>query len=170
MEVLFENKYIRSKELNKEIYRYIYFFRKPLLVWDIVLLLLLILDVVMTVIGRELNSSVLIVAPLFFIYQITGYFRTIKLSEKRDRELHREDEEICLSVCDQCIWFEAPKGNNIKMEYSNVKEVIITKNLIMLSTEAKLLYIFRKDSFTIGTSEDFLIFLRRKGFYIKQSK
>lgn len=42
-----------------------------------------------------------------------------------------------------------------------------TKNLILLQSKASLIYIFRKDTFTKGTTDDFVIFLRSKGIKIK---
>ena len=45
---------------------------------------------------------------------------------------------------------------------------MITKNLILLHSKAKLIYIFRKDTFTKGTKNDFIAFLKDKGVKINR--
>ena len=42
-----------------------------------------------------------------------------------------------------------------------------TKNLILLKSRANLIYILRKDTFTKGTKDDFIAFLRSKGIKVK---
>ncbi|MGI6745062.1 MAG: hypothetical protein ACOX45_02610 [Acutalibacteraceae bacterium] len=42
-----------------------------------------------------------------------------------------------------------------------------TKNLILLRSEANLVYIFCKDTFSKGTPDEFLTFLSKKGLKVK---
>ena len=54
-----------------------------------------------------------------------------------------------------------------KMELSSIKKVVQTKNLILVFTKARLVWILRKDTFGDRSKEEFLAFLRGKGLKIK---
>ena len=57
-------------------------------------------------------------------------------------------------------------GNENKMQisYDKIKKVIKTKHYYLLKSKAKLCWAFKKDGFTTGNPEEFLSFLRNKGF------
>lgn len=50
----------------------------------------------------------------------------------------------------------------IVLEYSSIKKVLVTKNLIILMTKAKLGHILRRDAFTLGSEEEFMQFINSK--------
>jgi len=87
---------------------------------------------------------------------------------KRDAEVHGKEISVETIVTDAFIQNTATTGAVNKLEYDKIRNVVQTKNLILLRSKANLIYIFRKDTFTKGTKDDFIAFLKVKGFKVKQ--
>ena len=167
METLFENSYVRNKELAKEIYRYYYFQRKWLVVCYALLLLSFLGNILTSIFEKTYNWGVCIFVPLFFLFQFYCYFRQVNTMVKRDSEVHGKEISVETIVTNEYIQNTASTGAVNKLEYDKIRNSVQTKNLILLRSRANLIYIFRKDTFTKGNKEDFISFLNGKGVKIK---
>lgn len=167
MEILFENSYVRNKELAKELYRYFYFQRKWLVVCYVLIFLSFFVNILISIFDKTYNWSILIFTPLFFLFQLYCYFHQVSRMIKRDYEVHHKEISVDTIVTNDYIQSVSSAGGVIKLEYNNIKYVVQTKNLILLRTKANLLSIFRKDTFKKGTKEDFISFLISKGIKVK---
>lgn len=163
MEILFENSHIRNKDLAKELYGYIFFRRNYLFVAYIVLLISFIINLIILITTGTTNWYVFVFVPLFLILRLITYFKSIKLMTERDEEMFGGAVEIKTIVTDEYIQNITSTGSVNKLEYSKIKKVNQTKNLILLLSDSKLIYVFRKDTFSIGTCDEFINFLRNKG-------
>ena len=163
MEVLFENSYVRDEKLIKEIYRHEYFRRKLLIIFDIVVILCLLSNILILVIEKTCYWGVFILAPLYFLYKFFCYWRQVRIIIKRDQEVHGKEISVNTIVTNAYIQNTASTGTVNKLEYENIRNAVQTKNLIFLRSKANLIYIFRKDTFSKGTGEEFIIFLKSKG-------
>ena len=167
MEILFENSYIRNKELAKEIYRYYYFQRKWLVVCYVLISLSFLANILISIFEKTYNWGILIFAPLYFLFQLYCYFRQVNTMVKRDDEIHGKEISVETIVTDEYIQNTAATGAVNKLEYDKIRNSVQTKNLILLRSKANLIYIFRKDAFTKGTKDDFISFLKVKGVKVK---
>ena len=167
MDTLFENSFVRDKQLAKEIYGYYYFQRKWRIVCYVVIILSFLGNVWFAINGNTLSWSVVVFVPLFILLQIYGYFRNVSTMVKRDMEVHGKAITVETVVTDAYIQQTASTGAVNKLEYDSVKKVTRTRNLIMLHSKARLIYIFRKDTFQKGTADEFITFLKGKGIKIK---
>ena len=167
MEILFENSYVRNKELAKEIYRYYYFQRKWLVVCYALLLLSFLSNIFISIFEKTYNWGVLVYVPLFLLFQLYCYFRQVNTMVKRDSEVHGKEISVETIVTDEYIQNTASTGAVNKLEYDMIRNSVQTKNLILLRSKANLIYIFRKDTFTKGDKESFIRFLNNKGVKIK---
>lgn len=167
MEVLFENCYIRDKELIKEIFRFFYFQRKFRVVCNVLLSLSFLVNVLIAIFEKTMNWFVLIGVPLFFLYQIYIYIRQVNVTIKRDEEVFSGEILVKTIVTNEYIQCLAPNGSVQNVTYDKIKNAVQTKKLILLRSKASLTYILRKDGFTKGTREEFLAFLVTKGVKIK---
>lgn len=168
MEVLFQNTYVRNKDLAKEIYSY-YFFRRPVRIFCHIVLLLCILLRVYSIIlfGWEtIDYFVLLYSFLFFL-QIPLYYHQVNTMVKRDLELSRDEITVTTNVTEDYIENINSLGAKTQLKYENIKKCSETKNLILLFSKAKLIYIFRKDSFIHGTADEFKTFIRNKGIKVR---
>ena len=167
MEVLFENSYTRDEKLIKEIYRYEYFRRKLLIIFDIAMILCLLSNVLILIVEKHCYWGVFILAPLYFLYKFFCYWRQVRMILKRDQEVHGKEISVETIVTNEYIQNTASTGAVNQLAYENIRNVVQTKNLIYLRSEANLVYIFRKDAFTKGNAEDFIKFLKDKGIKVK---
>ena len=167
MEILFENSYVRNKLLAKEIYTHYYFQRKWLVVCYALLLLSFLGNILISIFEKTFNWGVFIFVPLFFLFQLFCYFQQVNTMVKRDSEVHGKEISVETIVTNEYIQNTASTGAVNKLEYDKIRNVVQTKNLILLRSKANLIYIFRKDTFTKGNNEDFAHFLRSKGIKIK---
>lgn len=163
MEILFENSYVRNKELAKEIYFYSYFQRKLIVVFYILLAVSFSTNIYLIIFKQIYNWSVLILVPSFLLFQIYGYFRQVNLAVKRDNEVSRKEIVVETIVTNEYIQNTDSTGAVNRLEYNNIKSVVQTKNLILLYSKANLIYVFRKDTFTKGTKDEFITYLRNMG-------
>ena len=167
METLFESVYVRDEKVAKETFRYFYFQRKVLIACYVVMASSFLVAIPLAISGSSNVWPVFIFVPLFFAIVIYRYIQAVRMSVKRDRELFGEDVTIRSVATDTYVQNLTPDGGNAKAEYRNIRSAVQTKNLILLFTQANLIYIFKKDSFTKGTAEDFIRHLRNRGLQIK---
>lgn len=167
MEVLFENGYVRNKQLAKEIYRYFYFQRVWLIISYILLLLSFIANILSLIFEGTYSLFILIFVPLLFFLRFYSYFRNVKMMVKRDREIHGKEITVETVVTSEYIQNTVSTGSVNKLEIGKIKKAVQTKNLILLLSEANLFYIFPKDKFTKGNAEDFIKFLKDNGVKVK---
>jgi hypothetical protein len=173
MESLFENKHTRDEACMKEYFKYFYFGKPVLMVISIFFAIGFIFGIV-SVFYPEIPfnntlRAIYIFTPLFvWTVNILRYFKAVKISIMRDRETNNGSlVEILYIVSDEKVEVICEsKGMKNSVCFSQIKKVIKTKSLIILITEARLSLIFKNDSFIKGTSEEFLSFLKNKGFKV----
>jgi len=127
MEILFENSYVRTKELAKEIYRFYYFQRKGLVICYVLLALSFAANILTSIFEKTYNWSVFIIVPLFFLLQIYCYYRQVNAMVKRDREVHGKEISVDTIVTDEFIQNTASTGAVNKLEYNKIRNAIQTK-------------------------------------------
>lgn len=167
MEILFENSYVRDKQMLKEIYKYYFFKRKSMVVSYIILFLCFLVNLLMALFDGIFNYFILVFIPLLLALRFFYYYRQVDIVLKRDAEMHDKEITIEVIATNEFIQNTASNGSVNKLEYNRIKSVTQTKNFILLLSKAKLIYIFKKDNFTKGTPEDFIVFLRNKGIKVK---
>lgn len=169
MEILFENKFVRTDKLMKELYQY-YHLKRPKKIFSFILSVFLIVYSLINAILWKDNFYLFfaVLALAIFILEIAIYFITVKTQQKRDNEImNGKPIEIQVTVTQDYIKNSASNGAENEISFSKIKSVFQTKNLILLMSEAKLIYIFPKDCFTVGNAEEFMLFLKNKGFNVK---
>ncbi len=168
MDILFENKFIRDKQMAKEVYFHYFFKRPSYIVADILLALLFVLNLVTAIISKEANFFLLVITPLIYVMQYLLYDQTVKMLLKRDKELYGDNPvEIRCEVTEESIKNYSSSGDINELSYSNIKYVAQTKNYILVASKASLIYILKKDGFTYGTATEFIKFLSSKNIKIK---
>jgi hypothetical protein len=131
MEILFENSYVRNKELAKEIYRYYYFQRKWLVVCYALLLLSFLSNIFISIFEKTYNWGVFIFVPLFLLHQLYCYFLQVNTMVKRDSEVHGKEISVETIVTNEYIQNTASTGAVNKLEYDKIRNSVQTKNLIL---------------------------------------
>ena len=166
MEILFENSHVRNKELAKEVYGY-YYFKRKIMVALYIILTLSFVDSLLIWIFEGMFGVALVLVPAYFLFVIYLYLNRVNQMVKMDAESFGKEVTVSITVTEDHLEHTASTGGVAKTEITNVKKVIVTKNLILLHTKANLIYIFRKDSFAKGTEAEFMAFLKYKGFKVR---
>ena len=167
MEILFENSYVRNKELAKEIYRYYHFQRKPLVVCHIIILLSLVANLLAVIFDEKHNLGIIVFSLFYFFARLFSYYNQVNAMVKRDNEMYGKEITVETIVTDEFIQNTASTGSVNKIEYDKIRSAAQTKNLILLRSKANLIYIFRKDTFTKTNAQMFVAFLKSKGIKVK---
>ncbi len=177
METRFENKYTRTEQVMREYIGY-FLFRTPLkrtcyIIASIAFAVCILSNAMMvfleglSALQTEYIISLLLFAALLYLVPFIRYRTDPKAAIKRDRELCGGNEaEMTFLVGENEISYRTPIGENASLPFSKIKKVRQTKGLILLISDARLCFIFKKDSFTVGTAEEFLAFLKEKGYKI----
>lgn len=159
MENKFEIHYTRTKELLREYCLFAYFARPSMIACDCVLLALAAVSVVSG------GTPLLALLPVIVIgMKLVLYLTMPNAMAKRDDEAASGGAvTVDASAGEDLLRFRVSNGAEQELPYAKMKKLAQTKHLILVSSEAKLWYIFPKDAFTKGTPEDFLAFLKTKG-------
>ena len=168
MEPLFENRHIRNKAMFQEFGRYSMLHNPATIIFSICTVALLHLTV-----SDWFANETLSINYLFYICILWGsfifvYYRSVDLSVKRELELnHGQPMEQHFFVNEDGFTAQGPSGGTTEVSFDTIKKVRQTKHLILLCTKTKLFWAFPKQTFTKGTPEEFLAFLKAKGFRVK---
>lgn len=167
MEIIFKNSYTRNRGLAKEIYQYLYFQRKWRVIIYIILALCCFANLLLAIFEEHYSSGVFVLTFLYVGFQFYCYSRQVNMMVRRDEEVHGKEIDVETIVTDSFIQHTASTGGVNKIEYDKIMRAFQTKNLILLHSKANLIYIFRKDTFEVGTKEAFIAFLGTKGITVK---
>ncbi len=173
MEILFENQYVRTKEFFKTFYTYLYFKRPRAIVFHVYIVMSVLLILSYLLFSERMRSEYefgiyLSLMPILYIVYVCRYYRVRKLSYLRDLEIDNgEPVEASISVTANgidCIHAKSETATHVDL--AKIKKIYNTKHYIYIMTGTKLIYPLKKDGFTKGTTEEFLAFLRGKGFKV----
>lgn len=169
MGTLFENRTIMNENLTKEMYRY-YHFKLPIyIVIDVFMGLSFLANLAALLLEGKCNYSVFFLVPAFVLFQSYLYDKNVKTQLRRDNELYcGMPIEVQMIVTGEYVKAVKANGTSNEVSFSNIKRAVQTKNLIFLESEAKLIYVFRKDSFVKGTAEEMISFLKGKGIKVRR--
>ena len=173
METRFENEFARDESTAKEVYGY-WYFKKPLLIVVYIYLGIYLLSCILGFIidfQSAKDSMPIFVMILFFLsFMFISYRSQVKAMIQRDKEVSGGEPLCCkISVTDEEMTMSALE-NRTPISIGNLKSAFVTKNYIVVVTKARLMFIFKKDSFTLGDVDGFIAFLREKGIKIKGQK
>lgn len=175
-QTLFENEYVRTKEVHCELIKWA--MSKQIISQMFALLIIAALITahslfVSTGISVQIIIMLIVLVLFMVVITVVQYKQSLKLSCKRDLEVGGDTPiRVKFAFDDNMIHMyripsqgETPLSDG-HVEYYNIKKAAITKNLIILASDAKLPYVIKKDGFTKGNLEKFLAFLRTRGIAV----
>lgn len=164
METIFENKFVYDKEFYNEYYKYIYFKRTGVRVFDIILIINLLISIISIIIPNlfEINFyraiTNIVVVLLFLLIQIGGFFENKNIRYKQDLEANNgKPIEVEFLITKERI-----SSDDINISFTNIKKIVRTKKFYFLITKQQNCIILKKDGFTKGTEHEFEKFLTVK--------
>lgn len=167
MEVLFENKYTRDKEWAKDIYGYIYFRRPMMIVLSIIFLLYLLIGIYNLMIACAVDWFYIFFPVAWYAYIAFSYRRIARTVINRDLEMHGKAIEVTVTVSEDVIKQTQSTGSEFQLNYGGIKRAVQTKKYVYLWSKTNMLYSLKKESFSLGSTDDFIFFLKNKGIKVK---
>lgn len=162
MQILFENKYTRTKKFFRETYFYDHFqkpFNITLMLFMAVLLAPNLFFAVMSSWHNIISDISVGIGIAFFVIYFIAYPVRVMTAVKKEGTA---DKTYTVSATENKILYHAPEQIEIEISFAKIKKVHKSKNYIMLISEDDSVYAFQKDKFTKGSYEDFLKFLKSK--------
>lgn len=167
MPTLFESGFAMTKDFYQEIFSFYSLKRPTKIIRLVIIILVALLMLWLTILDsfRNIHFDIALgIQILLLILYFTIYPIQVNVTLKRNAELSKNAPISCtISATENSINYNT-NVSKIEIEFSNIKKAFQTKNYIMLVSNANLIYSFRKDNFTVGSAEDFLKFLRSKGY------
>ncbi len=158
MDVLFENKYNANEVDAREVYFKFYFS-----LWIIYLCFIVALVVAVCVAFGFLRmyyiSYVVLYLGVILLYGLIGF----KLFKKR----LKEHKGVSVLTVTDTIIRSGGDSHYVEIMCTDIKKVYLTSNFIIIHSKSNTLFIFRRDSFTVGDEKSFVSFLNKKGFKVK---
>ena len=170
MDILFENRYKVTKAFFKEFYSYWLFTRPSRIVIHILLLAGMVgVSLVLLRLESVSPAGICCYLSLYLVYWVTliiQYVRGCNIQYKRRLEVSNgEPLEAKILVTEGGIEsYNTGNENKIQISYDKIRKVIKTKHYYLLKSKAKLCWALKKDGFITGSLDEFLSFLRNKGF------
>lgn len=165
--ILFESTHVRNKEFYKEIYSYYHFKSKSAVILEVIVGMALLTSLLSLVFDTSVDYTIYGCILFIILVRLWSYRRTVKISMDREKEISSEGEiTYTVAASEDKIFHKSSLGTYQTIDLSVIKKVYKTKNYIVLQSQAKQLYVFKKDAFTIGEEHTFLTFLRGKGYKI----
>lgn len=172
-EPLFKNSFKRDENSIKEMCKQMYFSFARLAPLCILAAFYVLFFIISYVFKSPWGDPLVIYFFLIFcisvaIGTIINYRRSVKNAIQREKELGNNGTLMQeLSVFEDKVIFQM-RGNTLTIEFENITSFGMTNNYVYLISKGKVWYDFKKDSFTLGSAEEFIEFLKSKG--IKEQK
>lgn len=164
MENLFENHYERTPAVMKELYRYICFRRPVTLTIYIVFGVIAVASIIKSLISGEFQLAGCVGLVVWTLMNFVMYRNSVSNAIMRDKaKFGPEPLKVCTVVTEEGVQCTYGEKTVDPIALTEIKKVWQTKSLIMLYTNTRLVMIFHKDNFTVGTREEFLEYLREQG-------
>lgn len=168
---LFENKFVRDKSAAKELYGF-WFLKRPIMLFIHIAMAVCIFFYIITICSGILSFSELsfpiFLIIFYWVLLFVSYLSQVSTMVKRDSELANGGELLCeITVTDREIT-HISRGNTQSIGFDKVKYAFSTQNYVAVVTEAKYVYMIKKDGFTLGDSESFIAFLCGKGIKVRR--
>lgn len=169
MKTIFENKFTYTKKYYKEYYLCSIFKRPILLFLNIIIGINLILHILAILLPNFFTLTYKEIIGyigsdlIIFCIEIGIYLDKIIITYKRDLEINQGNPintKVCITEDNIEILHDVGKSMNIDL--NNIEKIIKTKNYYIFITKARLTIPLKKDSFTKGTQEEFMTFLKQK--------
>ena len=167
-EPLFKNRFVRDESTAKELYKNYYLSGKHRTIYIILLVLLPLSFIISFDEGLGTFLYILLCTVLIAVMVAVAYRKNVKMTLERDRERANGQEPINeLTVYEDSVEIEI-FGSKQTLDLANIHHASITKNYVNVFSKAQFIYIFKKDSFTLGNAEDFIEFLKSKGIKVQK--
>ncbi|MBQ4237767.1 MAG: YcxB family protein [Ruminococcus sp.] len=166
MQPKFVSRFPRVFEIEQELYRYLHL-TSPMMITSLVLLgVIFVVNIVMCLISGLLYANMavfaMVVIVLFVLFY--RYYSAIQAGKKRLAEDTNNKGEVTVTATltdEELISESSDREEPVTVPFSHFLKVFITKHYYMIQTTDKMVYVFKKDAFSVGKEEEFLPYVQQ---------
>lgn len=167
MDPKFINRFPRTFDVEKELYKYIHITSPGSLFCLIALVVVLVVNLAVCLIFGLLyaNLAVFAMATIVLLFLLVRYYTAIQAAKKRYAEQTNNHGEITVTetVADEVLISDSTaREEPLEVPLSHIKKLFTTNNFYMVITSEKMIYAFKKGAFTLGTEEEFTAFMTQQ--------
>jgi len=164
--MLFKNTLTRDENALREAYVYVSF-RQPFMVVMICIFLFITAFETGLFLSGASDPTVPVLAAFCAGYTYYKYRKTVRQTIERDRaESNGGNVVFTTTVTKKNIVSTSSTGEKFRLEFSDIKNCGITKNLIVVLSKNNTSYMLSKEGFEIGNAKSFIQFLKDRGVKI----
>ena len=170
METKIEAAYVCDEKFAKEYFSYHSYNRPSGIIITVICILAIVSGLINIFAYKKYLAIVTIVIGIYlFVLRAIRVKRNIKISLERDKESnHGNFVSVQNLVTENSIIVKSSANESgTEFEISCIEKAYRSKNYIYLITKAKLAIVFDINSFSKGTPEELVEFIRQKGIKIK---
>ena len=163
----FLNRFIRTFEVEQELYRYMNLTSPLNLAALIILAAVLIIDVAASII-LGLNYANMAVFAMCIILRFVLFFRyfsAIQKGKARFAEDTNNKGEVTVTTTvteGKLISETSDRETPVEVPFKKFKKIFATEHYYMLYTDEKMVYVFKKGAFEEGNEEEFLPYISQQ--------
>ena len=166
MEPKYVNQFQRSFEVEKELYLYLHITSPPMLISLIILGVTAVANLIVCLLCGLTYANLAVFAMCFIVLCILlyRYYAAIQAGRSRLAEETNNKGEITVTATltdEELISESSAREEPVVVPCSQLKKVFVTKHFYMIQTEEKMVYVFKKDAFSLGKEEEFLPYVNQ---------
>ena len=167
MDPKFVNRFLRSFEVEQELYLYLHITSPAMITCFVLLGIVLIANLISCLAFGLLyaNMAVFAMAVIALLILLYRYYTAIQLGRKRLTEnTNNKKGEITVTAAladEELISEASDREEPITVPYKQFKKVFVTKHYYFIQTAEKMVYAFKKGAFAVGKEEDFLPYVQQ---------
>lgn len=165
MEAIFENHFKQDEATLKEAFFRQYYFGKFYAIIDLLMFAVIGINWFYNRNGSFISKLFPVVfMSVFWVYKYYSFRNTVKSVMQRNSECAEGGVmENNIFVTKGGFVYSDNAGTRQRVEFEDLKLVYRTKSCIVLQAKTGVIYICRKDAFTVGTAEGLVAHLKKKG-------
>jgi hypothetical protein len=166
MKPKFESRFERSFEIEKELYLYLHITSPSMIVCFVLLGIVLVANTVSCLVFGLLYANLAVYAMGFIALFVLlyRYYAAMQAGKKRLAEDTNNKGAITVTATltdEELISESSDRDDPIFVEFKHFKKVFETPHYYMIQTDDKMVYVFKKGAFSVGSEEEFLPFVGR---------
>lgn len=169
MESLFELRYVLTRELYRDFYRWGYFYRPASLAVNVLCIIPFVFELILLALGHGYSLRYMLFLPLLLVLHVIGYYNALRVTGKRLLEVNQEPPISEILLYSDHLLDRVNRGSNCEekyLEYQNIKCVYELRRTVLILTNAKLVFILPKDAFVKGDAEGLVQYFLSRGIRV----
>ncbi len=155
------NRFQRSFDIEKELYRYLHLTSPPIIVSYILLGIVFGVNLAMSIVNglAYANMAIFAMCVIVMFVLLFRYFSAVKAGGKRFSEDTNNKGEVTVTATltgEELISESSDREKPIKVAYSEFKKLFVTEHYYILLAGEGMVYAFKKGSFSAGNESEFI--------------